>query len=315
MLSTRTAVGSIGMLANHEPVLAMLEPTELRLYRSDSEIVRFAQAEGYLQFAENRALVLVEEAIAPEAIDRETFQTRLKEAQRGGRGGAGGHRAPGPRAARHPPLRGLPRRRAVGSTSARQRPPGRQRCRGALRAQAARLVHDTRLQRLLVRPDAARLQRAAARACSRSAGASSGEPRRTPVNLLTVDGTRYLVAPRGETQWVRNLRAAGEGQLLLGRRSEPFTAIELADEREGADPARLPEALEGRGRRVLRRGRARLLGVRDAARSRRSTRFSGSAPESRPSAGRDLAANSGGDRDRLQARHIVARAQRLAFCA
>jgi F-type H+-transporting ATPase subunit epsilon len=82
MLSTRTAVGSIGVLANHEPVLAMLEPTELRLYRSDSEIVRFAQAEGYLQFADNRALVLVEEAIAPEAIDRETFQTRLREAQR-----------------------------------------------------------------------------------------------------------------------------------------------------------------------------------------------------------------------------------------
>lgn len=82
MLSTRTAVGSIGVLANHEPVLAMLEPTELRLYRSDDDIVRFAQAEGYLQFAENRALVLVEEAIAPDAIDRETFQTRLKEAQR-----------------------------------------------------------------------------------------------------------------------------------------------------------------------------------------------------------------------------------------
>ena len=81
MLSTRTAVGSIGVLANHEPVLAMLEPTELRLYRSDSDIVRLAQAEGYLQFADNHALVLVEEAIAPEAIDRETFQTRLKEAQ------------------------------------------------------------------------------------------------------------------------------------------------------------------------------------------------------------------------------------------
>jgi F-type H+-transporting ATPase subunit epsilon len=81
MLSTRTAVGSIGVLANHEPVLAMLEPTELRLYRSDTDIVRFAQAEGYLQFAENRALVLVEEAIAPDALDRETFQTRLREAQ------------------------------------------------------------------------------------------------------------------------------------------------------------------------------------------------------------------------------------------
>jgi F-type H+-transporting ATPase subunit epsilon len=81
MISTRTAVGSIGILAGHEPVLAMLEPTELRLYRSESEVVRFAQAEGYLQFAENRALVLVEEAIAPGAVDRSTFQTRLDEAR------------------------------------------------------------------------------------------------------------------------------------------------------------------------------------------------------------------------------------------
>jgi F-type H+-transporting ATPase subunit epsilon len=81
MLSTRTSVGSIGILANHEPVLAMLEPTELRLYRSDAEVVRYAQAEGYLQFAENRALVLVEEAFAPQDVDRETFQTRLNEAR------------------------------------------------------------------------------------------------------------------------------------------------------------------------------------------------------------------------------------------
>ncbi|HTA15140.1 MAG TPA: ATP synthase F1 subunit epsilon [Solirubrobacteraceae bacterium] len=81
MLSTRTSVGSIGILANHAPLLAQLEPTELRLYRSESEIVRFAQAEGYLQFAENRALVLVEEAIAPDALDRGTFQTRLSEAR------------------------------------------------------------------------------------------------------------------------------------------------------------------------------------------------------------------------------------------
>src|SRR5450631_2918033 len=81
MLSTRTVVGSIGVLAGHEPVLAMLEPTELRLYRSDSEVVRFAQAEGYLQFAENRALVLVEEAISPEAIDRATFESKLAESR------------------------------------------------------------------------------------------------------------------------------------------------------------------------------------------------------------------------------------------
>lgn len=60
-------------------------------------------------------------------------------------------------------------------------------------------------------------------------GRRSGEPRRTPVNLLTVDGRSYLVSPRGHTQWVRNLRVAGEGRLLLGRRSQGFTAVEVAD--------------------------------------------------------------------------------------
>jgi deazaflavin-dependent oxidoreductase (nitroreductase family) len=61
-------------------------------------------------------------------------------------------------------------------------------------------------------------------------GRKTGEPRRTPVNLLTLDGTRYLVAPRGHTQWVRNLRAQGEGRLLLGRRAERFTAVEVPDD-------------------------------------------------------------------------------------
>jgi deazaflavin-dependent oxidoreductase (nitroreductase family) len=63
-------------------------------------------------------------------------------------------------------------------------------------------------------------------------GRSSGTLRRTPVNLLELDGERYLVAPRGETQWVRNLRASGEGRLLLGRRGEAFTAAEVADEQK-----------------------------------------------------------------------------------
>ena len=61
-------------------------------------------------------------------------------------------------------------------------------------------------------------------------GRTSGLPRTVPVNLLTYDGNRYLVAPRGTTQWVRNLRVAGEGQLRLGRRTESFTATEVADE-------------------------------------------------------------------------------------
>jgi deazaflavin-dependent oxidoreductase (nitroreductase family) len=62
-------------------------------------------------------------------------------------------------------------------------------------------------------------------------GRTSGEPRRTPVNLLTFEQHRYLVAPRGETQWVRNLRAdGGQGTLLLGKRREDFAATELQDD-------------------------------------------------------------------------------------
>ena len=61
-------------------------------------------------------------------------------------------------------------------------------------------------------------------------GRKTGEPRRTPVNLLNLGGTRYLVAPRGHTQWVRNLRASGDGKLWLGKRAEPFTATELPDD-------------------------------------------------------------------------------------
>jgi F-type H+-transporting ATPase subunit epsilon len=81
MVSTRTTVGSIGVLANHAPLMAILEPTELRLYKSDSDVVRFAQGEGYLQVVDNSALVLVEEAIAPDDIDRSAFESRLKEAR------------------------------------------------------------------------------------------------------------------------------------------------------------------------------------------------------------------------------------------
>ena len=93
MVSTFTTVGSIGILAGHEPLLALLEPTELRLYRSDAEIVRFAQAEGYLQFQNNRALLLVEEAITPEALDRATLESKLAEARSSGERAAEGSEA------------------------------------------------------------------------------------------------------------------------------------------------------------------------------------------------------------------------------
>jgi F-type H+-transporting ATPase subunit epsilon len=81
MVSTRTVIGSIGILANHEPLLAMLDPTELRLYRSDSEIVRFAQGEGYLQMIENHALILVEEAVDPGTLDAAGLRERLRQAE------------------------------------------------------------------------------------------------------------------------------------------------------------------------------------------------------------------------------------------
>jgi F-type H+-transporting ATPase subunit epsilon len=81
MVSTRTTTGSIGILARHAPLMAILEPTELRLYKSESDVVRFAQGEGYLQVVDNSALVLVEEAIPPENIDRGAFESRLREAR------------------------------------------------------------------------------------------------------------------------------------------------------------------------------------------------------------------------------------------
>ncbi len=61
-------------------------------------------------------------------------------------------------------------------------------------------------------------------------GRRSGVWHTTPVNLLTVGGIQYLLAPRGNTQWVRNLRATGTGRLLLGRRTETFRAVELGDD-------------------------------------------------------------------------------------
>jgi F-type H+-transporting ATPase subunit epsilon len=81
MVSTRTGVGSIGILANHAPLMAMLEPTELRLYRSESDIVRFAQGEGYMQVVDNTALLLVEEALDPDSLDHSTLESQLDNAR------------------------------------------------------------------------------------------------------------------------------------------------------------------------------------------------------------------------------------------
>jgi F-type H+-transporting ATPase subunit epsilon len=79
-VSTRTAVGEIGILANHVPVLARLKPTELRLHMPDGDVRRWAQAEGWLQVFANRATVLVGEAIPPEDLDTGELQSRIEDA-------------------------------------------------------------------------------------------------------------------------------------------------------------------------------------------------------------------------------------------
>jgi F-type H+-transporting ATPase subunit epsilon len=81
MVSTRTSVGSIGILAHHQPLLAMLDPTELRLYRSEGEVIRFAQGEGFLQMTGEHALVLVDEIHEIGDLDTSDLRDRLRSAE------------------------------------------------------------------------------------------------------------------------------------------------------------------------------------------------------------------------------------------
>ena len=81
MVSTRTPVGSIGILANHQPLLGMLDPTELRLYKSDSDVIRYAQGEGFLQIYGNRALLLVDEIFEIGELNTGDLEERLRRAE------------------------------------------------------------------------------------------------------------------------------------------------------------------------------------------------------------------------------------------
>jgi F-type H+-transporting ATPase subunit epsilon len=81
MISTRTTVGSIAILARHAPLLARLEPTELRLYRSDDDIIRYAQAAGFMQMSENHALLLLEEVSEIDDLDRGELERAREEAR------------------------------------------------------------------------------------------------------------------------------------------------------------------------------------------------------------------------------------------
>jgi F-type H+-transporting ATPase subunit epsilon len=80
-VSTRTKTGSIGILARHQPLLGMLVPTELRLYRDDSDIVRFAQGEGYVQVSPDGVLILAEEAHKPDSLDAGDLRDKLRRAE------------------------------------------------------------------------------------------------------------------------------------------------------------------------------------------------------------------------------------------
>jgi len=80
-VSTRTGVGSLGILARHQPLLGLLEPTELRLYRTESDVVRFAQGEGYVQVGPERVLILVEEATPPEELNTGELQEKIRQAE------------------------------------------------------------------------------------------------------------------------------------------------------------------------------------------------------------------------------------------
>jgi F-type H+-transporting ATPase subunit epsilon len=80
-VSTRTGVGSIGILARHQPLLGMLEPTELRLFKSDSDVIRFAQGEGYVQVGKEGVLILVEEATPPDDLDTSDLEERIRRAE------------------------------------------------------------------------------------------------------------------------------------------------------------------------------------------------------------------------------------------
>ena len=81
MVSTRTTLGQIGILARHSPLLATLEPTELRLYKTETEVLRFAQAEGYLQVGGNHALLLVQQALPVAELDATELRDRLQLAE------------------------------------------------------------------------------------------------------------------------------------------------------------------------------------------------------------------------------------------
>ena len=119
LVSTRTEVGSIGILARHQPLLGLLEPTELRLYKSETDIVRYAQGEGYVQVSRRgRARPRRGGPRARATLDTADLREKLRQAEDELRGRRGGHRGAAPRGARQAPLGGVPARSPRASKAA-----------------------------------------------------------------------------------------------------------------------------------------------------------------------------------------------------
>ena len=110
-VSTRTEVGSIGIMARHQPLLGLLVPTELRLYKSETDIVSYAQGEGYVQVSEDGVLVLVEEAHTPSELDAADLRDKLRTGRGRLRGRRAAHRGAAPLRARQAPLGRVPAHR------------------------------------------------------------------------------------------------------------------------------------------------------------------------------------------------------------
>ena len=267
-VSTRTAVGEIGILANHAPLLAALRPTELRLHVSDSETKRYAQAHGWLQVFGNHARLLVEEAIAPEDLDAGALkeqladaEQRLAEAEEGS--GAQAARGEGPR-----PGRSVPGYRQGERVGPPRRAP---RCsamdaRCALEHERARSRHDdelvadsagravTRRGGRRVRQGLARGARDRGRRATRCGGCRCSRPRSGP-------RTRRPSSCTATSTWFpalrRAVRAAGRGRPALRARRlrhEGRAGGDAGHRRGDARPGRGPGAARDRRRRGVRGG-------------------------------------------------------------
>ena len=279
MVSTRTSVGSIGILANHAPLLGMLDPTELRLYKSESDVVRYAQGEGFLQVYGNHVLLLVDEIFEVDELNSSDLEERLSRAESEAREGRGGFRGAARRRARQAPLRGLPGARE-GLLAVPAYPGLRYRdAPGGDRLARVVRLRDHRADRQPRRHD--RPRGAAARRCADHARQRARRPRRAAagqrargalVGLHRDAGRRRDPRSRasGRRRGLRPVRAGLRLARLQRPRSRRRQPLVLRDLRARLRPRRRA--------RTRRRARRRREGTRASSGSRRRSARSPSRP-------------------------------------